>query len=116
MPFTQSGLPFARGSHTSHKAAVSAGRTRGAKVAALMALYRAAGPPGLTDPEASRALSKACDCIVPVQSICSLRNALVEDGIIGKAGERVGDFGKAVTVWFWLGYTVGASDVNADLR
>ena len=103
MPFTQNGLPFARGSHTSHKAAVSAGRNRGAKLAALMVLYRTAGAVGLTDPEARRFLQTACGVEVPISSICSLRNQLIEDGIVGKAGERVGDFGKAVTVWFWIG-------------
>ncbi len=103
MPFTDQRLPFARGSHTSHKAAVSAGRNRGAKLAALMALYREYGSAGLTDTEASRGMSKTCGCIVPIQSICSLRNALMEDGIVGKGGERVGDFGKAVTVWLWIG-------------
>ncbi len=105
MPFTgQLRIPFARRSHTSHKAAVSLdGQHRTAKLAHLMALYRKAGSYGMTDPEARVALSHHLGVTVPISSICSLRNAIVEHGLVAKAGERMGDFGKMVQVWFWIG-------------
>jgi hypothetical protein len=102
MPYIQY-VPFTPGSHTSYKAAVSVSKTRGVKIAHLMGLYRQAGLVGLTDPEARRQLSEAVGAGVPVSSICSLRGALMDQGLVGKAGERMGDFGKRVQVWFWIG-------------
>jgi hypothetical protein len=98
MPYAQ-GLPFARDSHTSYKSAVeqSCNPQRGAKLLILLIAYRNAGDHGLTDHEA------ATRCNLPVQSITSLRNALMEDGVVGKAGERVGPYGKANTVHIYIG-------------
>ena len=94
MPY-QDGLPFARDSHTSYKAAVALRRdgTRGVKLRRLLTAYREAGEDGLTDHEAAFLTG------LPLQSICSLRNAAVDCGLVRKAGERVGHFGKANQVW-----------------
>lgn len=96
MPYAQ-GLPFARGSHTSYKAAVRQQKTRGVKLARLLDAYREAASGGLTGCEASARTG------LPIQSICSLRAKLEADGLIAKGGARMGAYGHSVTVWFALG-------------
>lgn len=93
MPFTNLGLPFARDSHTSFKAAESVAVRRGEKMQRLLTAYRQAGSRGLTDQEASEATG------LPVQSICSLRNAAADCELVVRDGERLGIYGKANSVW-----------------
>ena len=94
MPY-QDGLPFARDSHTSFKAAVALRHegTRGEKMQRLLDAYAVAGARGLTDHEAARQTG------LPLQSICSLRNGAADCGLVEKAGERTGPHGKTNRVW-----------------
>lgn len=92
MPFTQDGLPFAKGSHTSFKAADSQDlRRRSQKIRTLVRIL-ASGP--ATDHELASSLR------VPVQSICSLRNSVVEAGLVEKRCEiKTGPYGKDCSTW-----------------
>jgi hypothetical protein len=94
MPYQQA-IPFARGSHTSYKAARALNRegTRGKKLRRLIEAYRVAGEAGFTNLEASDVTS------LPLQSVCSLRAAAADCGLLEKAGERVGRFGKSNQAW-----------------
>jgi hypothetical protein len=91
----QDGLPFARDSHTSFKAAVALRQdgTRGRKMQRLLEAYRKAGERGLIDSEAAEAAR------LPLSSVCSLRNAAADCGLLVKAGERMGRYRKANQVW-----------------
>lgn len=92
MPFTQYGLPFAKGSHTSHKAAVAAAARRGPKTARYLRLLAERG--ARTDHEAAAALS------LPLSSICSIRNNAVDCGLVVKGiAERPSPYGKACSTW-----------------
>lgn len=92
MPFTQSGLPFAPGSHTSFKAADSLDlRRRSRNTQQLMRLL-ANGP--ATDHELAAALR------LPLQSICSLRNGVMQAGLVERRAEiKVGPHGKDCSTW-----------------
>lgn len=93
MPHTQEGLPFARGSHTSHKAAVSAAANRKTKTARYLKHLAKVGPQ--TDWEASVALG------LPLSSICSIRNNSIHCGLVDRGStERPSPFGKACSVWY----------------
>jgi hypothetical protein len=89
----------ARGSHTSRKAAerIASSPTRVRKVDQLAAAYREAGDTGLTDVEASELV------MLPLQSVCSSRNALRQRGMVGRGGERMGAYELMVSVWLWVG-------------
>jgi hypothetical protein len=91
--YTQLGIPFARGSHTSHKAAVRVGPKRGAVTQKYLDLLREAGTRGLIDAEAAGLLNR------PVSSVCSIRNGCSNAGLIRRAGERMGPWGVAQTIW-----------------
>ena len=94
MPYQQA-IPFAKGSHTSHKAAVAIRRsgTRTEKQRRLLQAFRDAGERGLTIQEAAIVTG------LPVQSVCSLRHAAEDCGLLVKSGERIGTFGKSNQVW-----------------
>jgi hypothetical protein len=91
----QQAIPFARGSHTSYKAARAVHRegTRGQKLRRLIDAYRVAGEAGLTNLEAADVTG------LPLQSVCSLRASAADCGLLEKAGERIGPFGKSNQVW-----------------
>jgi hypothetical protein len=93
MSYTQAGLPFRDGSQASYRGAVHAARRRGEKMRRLLRAYDDAGALGLTDAEAAIAAH------LPVQSVCSLRNAAKDCGLVEKHGERPGAWGVHVTVW-----------------
>lgn len=91
MPYTQSGLPWAKGSNTSYKAAASIDpKRRGEKTRLYM---RCLGLYAETDHEMARRLN------VPLSSITSIRNALVQAGLVKKYGEVVGPYGKDCATW-----------------
>lgn len=92
VPYTQEGLPFARRSHTSYKAAVSVIATRETKTRAYLRLLYRRG--ALTDHEAHAALD------LPLQSICSIRNGVMTSGLVRKGiEERVSPYGKDCATW-----------------
>lgn len=92
MAFTQDGLPFATGSSTSHKAAVSAAVNRKTKTARYLRLLATCGPQ--TDHEAAGALQ------LPLSSICSIRNNVVDCGLVVRGvDERSSPYGKACATW-----------------
>jgi hypothetical protein len=91
--WTQGGLPFAKRSHTSFKAAVRAARGRGKVTQAYLAALKTAGADGLIDAEASDLLKR------PVSSICSIRNGCIHAGLVVKGGERKGPWGVSQQVW-----------------
>lgn len=78
MPFTQAGLPFAPGSHTSHAAAAAERVRRREKTARYLRALETAGVEGLTDWEAHVATG------LQVSSICSIRNACIDCGLVVK--------------------------------
>lgn len=96
MPFTQDGLPFARGSHTSYKSAVQSGATRDTAKRRYLEALEAAGEQGLTDHEASDEIGR------PLSSICAIRNLVAAQGYVGRAGERIGKYDRACTVWIYV--------------
>jgi hypothetical protein len=91
----QQGIPFASGSHTSYQAAVALRKEgkRGEKMRRLIDAYRAAGERGLTDLEAAE------KCSLPLQSVCSLRNAAVDCELVTKGEIRIGKYGKPNQAW-----------------
>lgn len=92
MPHTNLGLPFAAGSHTSHKAAVSAAVTRKTKTARYLRLLAEKG--ARTDHEAHQALG------LPLSSICSIRNNVVDCGLVVRGvEERTSPYGRACATW-----------------
>lgn len=92
--FDASPVPYQRGSHTSFKSAVVlANKGRGEKIQLLLSAYVAARGRGLNDSEAHEITGFLRS------SICSLRKALAEVGLIAKDGERVGAYGISQTVW-----------------
>jgi hypothetical protein len=92
--FDATPVPYQRTSHTSHKAAVALARKgRGPKMQRLLRAYVAAGARGLNDSEAHGVTN------LLRSSLCSLRKALAEPGLIAKAGERMGAYGMQQTIW-----------------
>lgn len=87
--FSQPLAPYAKGSHTSWKAAASFTLAdRQYKTRAYLQLL--ATREDVTDPEAAAALR------LPRSSLCSIRAHLLASGLIVKSGqERVSEFGKA---------------------
>jgi DNA-binding IclR family transcriptional regulator len=91
VPYTDTGLPFAAGSHESHQAAVKASATRATKTAAYLRLL-ARGP--LTDDEVARRTGW------PRSSICSIRGAVMACGLVQRGfTTRVSQFGVACRTW-----------------
>lgn len=95
LDFEADAIPFQAGSHTSFKAArwLDAKGDRHLKVRRLYEAYRTAGEAGLNDSDASAATN------LPRSSICSLRANLAVCGLIEKAGQRIGSYGIAQSVW-----------------
>jgi hypothetical protein len=97
MPYTDShpSLPFAgktpRSRQNSYAAAVSASETRQAKSALYLAWLRKVGK--ATDHGAAEHFSW------PLSSICSIRNGLVDKGLVTALGDCIGRYGKRVTIW-----------------
>lgn len=83
MPYSQDGLPFAAGSHTSHLAAVAERARRKEKTARYLRALEAAGTEGLTDWEAHVTTG------LQVSSICSIRNACIDCGLVVRCGAVV---------------------------
>lgn len=95
MGYTEQGLPFQSTSQASYRGAVHAALMRGVKTQRLLDAYADAGTRGLTDAEASHATG------LPVQSVCSLRNGLMNCAVVRRAGDRLGPWG--VMVGFYVG-------------
>lgn len=92
MGYTAQGLPFATGSHTSHKAAVSVAATRKTKTARYLRHLAQHGPQ--TDHEAATALG------LPLSSINSIRNGAASCGLVGRGvAERPSVYGRACATW-----------------
>jgi len=92
MPYTDTGLPFASGSHESHQAAVHQLASRETKTRAYLRFLAKQGPS--TDHEAASALR------LPLSSITSIRNGAMRCGLVEK-GEttRLGPYGHECRVW-----------------
>jgi hypothetical protein len=89
----QTGLPFARDSHESHRAAVKASATRATKTRAYLKLLYARGP--LTDHEAAAAMA------LPLSSINSIRNGVVTSGLVEKTEiVRTSSYGQPCRCWY----------------
>jgi len=92
---TQPSLPFAgktpRSRQNSHRAAVSASATRRDKAARYLTWLRA--------------VKQATDWGTvdhfqwPMSTVCSVRNGLVDRGLVQAIGDCVGRYGKRVTIW-----------------
>jgi len=97
MPYTdtQPSLPWqgkaTTSRHTSHEAAVSASATRVQKRAKYLSWLRQVGM--ATDWGAAEHFNW------PLSSICSIRNGLVDLGMVAAAGTCDGKHGKKVTLW-----------------
>lgn len=91
MPYTESGLPFAAGSHESHQAAIQAEATRGDKTRSYLRALRAGGK---TDHEAADATG------MPLSSICSIRNGAIVLRLVQKTNDRrESSHGQPCRVW-----------------
>lgn len=99
MPFTDTGaqpeLPWQgktpRSRQNSYKAAVGAQSTRVWKAAKYLAWLTEVGM--ATDHGAAEHFNW------PLSSICSIRNGLVDRGLVTAIGDCVGRYGKTVTIW-----------------
>ena len=95
MPYTEQSLPFSgktpRSRQCSYDAAVSASDTRAAKSARYLAWLRQVGQ--ATDHGAAEHFAW------PLSSICSIRNGLVDRGLVTAQGVCLGRYGKKVTIW-----------------
>lgn len=76
MPHTDTGLPFASGSHESYMGAVNAQKGRGQKTVQYLHLLSRRGP--TTDHEAAQILK------LQISSICSIRNGAIHAGLVEK--------------------------------
>jgi hypothetical protein len=95
MPYTEQGLPFSGRApisrHAGQKAAESLAPTRGEKTRRMLAFFRKVH--AATDHQLSDELR------LPLQSICSLRNGLVDRGLVEAFSTCRGRYGKNVTIW-----------------
>lgn len=97
MPFTdtQPQLPWQgktpHAAHTSHEAAVSASATRALKSAQYLDWLKRVRQ--ATDHGAAEHFGW------PLSSVCSIRNGLVDRGLVTSIGVCVGRYGKKVTIW-----------------
>jgi RIO-like serine/threonine protein kinase len=91
----QPALPFSgktpRSRNNSYRAAVSASSTRVAKRLRYLAWLKSVKQ--ATDQGAAEALG------LPLSSICSIRNSLVDHGLVTAIGDAMGAYGKRITVW-----------------
>lgn len=76
--YTDTGLPFASGSHESYRAAVRAANTLATKTAKYLRLLYRCGP--LTDAEVTE---QTC---WPRSSVCSIRGGLMTAGLVERTG------------------------------
>lgn len=94
MPYAQ-GLPFSgktlTSRHCSERSAVSAGETRVWKAERYRQYLQRVGR--ASDHQA------ADDLAWPLSSICSIRNGLVDRGMVEPAGTIEGKYHKRVTLW-----------------
>lgn len=95
MPYAQGGLPFSgktpTSRHCSERAAVSASQTRVWKSARYLAWLREVGR--ATDWGAADHFGW------PLSTVTSVRNGLVDRGLVGAVGVCLGRYGKRVTLW-----------------
>jgi len=98
MPYTDTAtgqLPFSgrtpRQRQNSYAAAMGQHHTRGVKKLRMLAYIRQHGR--VTDQGLAEGLA------LPIQSICSLRNALCAEGLVRDVDTAIGTFGKRVTVY-----------------
>lgn len=97
MPYTdtQPSLPWSgrtpRSRQASYDAAVSAAETRQAKCALYLAWLKQVGQ--ATDHGAAEHFNW------PLSSICSIRNLLMDRGMVTALGDCIGRYGKKVTIW-----------------
>ena len=97
MPHTdiQPSLPWSgktpRSRQCSYDAAVSAAETRVAKSARYLSWLTSVGR--ATDHGAAEHFNW------PLSSICSIRNGLVDRGLVTALGDCIGRYGKRVTIW-----------------
>lgn len=97
MPFTdtQPPLPWSgktpQSRHCSHEAAVTASQTRAWKSGRYLTWLQEVGR--ATDHGAAEHFNW------PLSSICSIRNGLVDRGIVSAVGTCEGRYGKKVTIW-----------------
>lgn len=92
---TQPPLPFAgktpRSRQNSYRAAVSAASSRAVKAAKYLAWLKAVQH--ATDHGAAEHFGW------PLSSICSIRNGLLDKGLVTAIGDCIGRYGKRVTIW-----------------
>lgn len=97
MPYTQDSLalPFSgrspRQRHNSYRAALAQRSTRGVKKLKMLAFVRQVGR--VTDQGLADGLS------LPIQSVCSLRNALCSENLVRCVDSAVGKWGHRVSVY-----------------
>jgi hypothetical protein len=95
VPYTQLGIPWngrsAIARHNGQRAAESLAPLRGRKKHRLLEWARQVGT--FTDAGAAECLGW------PLSSLCSLRNALMDEGYIRAIGSTEGRYGKTVTVY-----------------
>lgn len=98
MPYTDSAtgmLPFSgrtpRQRHNSYAAAMGQRSTRGVKKRAMLEYFRQHGR--CTDQGLAEGLG------IPINSICSLRNALCSEGLLQHVDTAVGKYGFKVSVY-----------------
>jgi hypothetical protein len=97
MPYTDSQPPLPwsgktpRSRQNSHRAAVSAADTRLRKSARYLAWLRTVKK--ATDHGAAEHFCW------PLSSVCSIRNGLVDRGLVTAVGDCEGRYGKRVTIW-----------------
>jgi hypothetical protein len=92
---TQPELPWSgktpRSRHNSYKAAVAAQSTRAFKSARYLAWLKDVGQ--ATDWGAVDHFGW------PMSTVCSVRNGLVDRGLVHAVGDCIGKYGKSVTIW-----------------
>jgi predicted transcriptional regulator len=95
MPYLNGELPFSGTTpgarQNSYRAAEAQRSTRGTKKLKMLAYIRQHGR--VTDQGLGEALG------LPIQSICSLRNALCAEGLVTHVGHAMGRFNHRVSLW-----------------
>lgn len=112
MPYTQDSLrlPFSGRSpisrQNSYLAAEAQRATRGTKKLRIVAYLRTVEM--ATDQGIAEALN------LPLSSVCSLRNALMSEGVVECVGRALGKYHHPVSLWALRGREVRHVDVAAD--
>ena len=95
MPYLDGELPFSGAlpatRQNSYLAAAAQRSTSGVKKLRMLAYIREHGL--VTDQGLAAGLN------LPIQSICSLRNALTSEGLVVHVDDAIGIYGKRVSVW-----------------